>query len=489
MTTSITNNSNPIEFDKNNSNQSKIISQNSLDKEKNEENLVTITHQIINDQDQDQDQDHDQDKEEIYFAGDNYSSLRKNLIVLICSIACFLAPMSSMAFLPAVSIIAKRFNTTGTIIDLSNAIYCIVMAISPPILNPLCNIYGRRNSFLFFLTLFIVVTAITAVSQNLTMFFIFRALSALFGTSFFGSSALIISDLYKPIERGTANGWTLLGSQIGPTLGPVLGGIIVTYYDWRFIFWLQVIIAGINLIFAIIFLPETLSNKFDKNSIKYNPFKMLKIFKYKNLILAGIISSSIHFSMYSLLTPITYVVNPRFNLNTPVLGSLFYLAPGSGYIVGALFGGRYADYTVKKYIVKRNGIRIPEDRLHSMIIGYCILLPITILIYGWTLQEKKGGIALPVIAMFFNGVAQTFCYTSNNTYCIDCMPEHMKSDSIGSNYFIRFIFAAIGTGTVLKEVETIGIGWSTTISAIFLMIGSISLIWLMKFGHKYRPQN
>ena len=43
------------------------------------------------------------------------------------------------------------------------------------------------------------------------------------------------------------------------------------------------------------------------------------------------------------------------------------------------------------------------------------------LIYGWSVEKRVGGIALPVIMMFLQGVAQLFCFPSLNTYCLDVM--------------------------------------------------------------------
>lgn len=124
--------------------------------------------------------------------------------------------------------------------------------------------------------------------------------------------------------------------------------------------------------------------------------------------------------MYSLLTPIRYVLNPRFNLSTPLQGSLFYIAPGCGYLFGTFFGGRYADYIVKKYIRIR-GHREAEDRLRSCLWFLGGVIPACMLIYGWSVEKRVGGIALPVVMMFLQGVAQLFCFPSLNTYCLDVM--------------------------------------------------------------------
>jgi MFS family permease len=117
-------------------------------------------------------------------------------------------------------------------------------------------------------------------------------------------------------------------------------------------------------------------------------------------------------------TPITYVLNPRFGLTTPLQSGLFYLAPGGGYLLGTLGGGRWADRVVRRYISKR-GRRVPEDRLRAPLPFLGIVMPACMLIYGWSVEKEKGGIALPVVFMFIQGIAQLFCFPALNTYCLD----------------------------------------------------------------------
>lgn len=124
--------------------------------------------------------------------------------------------------------------------------------------------------------------------------------------------------------------------------------------------------------------------------------------------------------MYSLLTPIRYVLNPRFELTSPLQSGLFYIAPGAGYLFGTLVGGRWADRTVRKYIALR-GQRVAEDRLRSCLPFIGIVIPACMLVYGWSVEKRVGGVALPVVMMFLQGVAQLFCFPSLNTYCLDVM--------------------------------------------------------------------
>lgn len=167
---------------------------------------------------------------------------------------------------------------------------------------------------------------------------------------------------------------------------------------------------------------------------------------------------------------------------------LFYLAPGAGYVIGTFFGGRYADYVVKKHIAKSpTNTRIPEDRLRSALPFMGIIIPGCVLIYGWGVDQDVGGIPLVVVMLFIQGVAQLFCFPSLNTYCLDVM-QGRGSDVIAGSYFLRYLFACLGSGVVLPAVDTIGVGWFSTISAGFLMISALGTWATVIWGQGWREK-
>jgi len=177
------------------------------------------------------------------------------------------------------------------------------------------------------------------------------------------------------------------------------------------------------------------------------------------------------------MTPIRYVLDPRFHLTTPLQAGLFYLSPGCGYLLGTVFGGHYSDIIVKRWIKKR-GIRIPEDRLRAGLIPFFVVLPGTICIYGWCVAKAKGGIPVPVISMFVNAFSQLIVFPSVNTYCtgmielvvrliVEVMPER-TAEAAGSKYFLQFLFAAGASASCLPLIEVAGVGWASTICMICL---------------------
>ena len=133
--------------------------------------------------------------------------------------------------------------------------------------------------------------------------------------------------------------------------------------------------------------------------------------------------------MYSLLTPIRFVLNPRFHLTSPLQSGLLYLAPGLGYIIGTQVGGRLADYVAKSWM-KRRGFRLQEDRLRTSVIVLSVLLPGSTVLYGWSVDRSLGGVPLPVICMVVQGAAQTIAFPSLNVYILDVM-QHQSGKASG----------------------------------------------------------
>ncbi|KAI5465271.1 major facilitator superfamily domain-containing protein [Mariannaea sp. PMI_226] len=421
---------------------------------------------------------------------------RKAIIVAVMSFCAFLSPVSSTSVLSATPEVASEFKTTGSVINASNAGYMAFMAISPIIWGPVSQVFGRKPVSLLNAVLFFLLSLATSLAPNLIAFFIFRALSALNGTSFILLGAASIGDIYRPTERGTAMGWFMSGTLIGPAFGPFIGGIIVTYSSWRTIFWLQTALAGVGTLAVSFLVPETIhykkSNALSQSSKKdktmailamINPTRVLGLFRHANLCFVAGASSALVWNMYSLLTPIRYVLNPRFHLESPLLSGLFYLAPGIGYLVGTFGGGRWADWSVKRWIVKR-GVRVPEDRLRAALPFVGILMPGCVLIYGWTIQKAVGGIALPVIVLFVQGVGQLFCFPALNTYCLDVMPGQ-GAEVAAANFFVRYLAGSLGTAVVLPIIQSIGLGWFSTISSSLLVISAIGMMYAIRRGNSW----
>lgn len=138
---------------------------------------------------------------------DKFTPRKKIMIVSVMAFASFLAPISSTTVLAAVPEVAAEYNTTGTIINLSNALYMLFMGLSPVFWGPIGLVYGRRWTQILSAIGFTAFSIGSALAPNLTSFFIFRILTAFQGTSFLIIGASVIGDVYRPTERATALSW------------------------------------------------------------------------------------------------------------------------------------------------------------------------------------------------------------------------------------------------------------------------------------------
>ncbi|GES63290.1 MFS transporter [Aspergillus terreus] len=380
---------------------------------------------------------------------DRFSRYRKVVMVIVMSWNGLLSPISSTSVLSAIPNVAATYHTSGSVIGLSNALYMVFMALSPCFWGPWCQALGRRRSCLASSVVFLASSIGTALSPNLASFMIFRMLSAFSGTAILVIGPAVIRDLYRPLDRATALAGFYTGTLVGPTIGPLLAGAIVTYTTWRVIFWVQTGISAISLLATYFLLAETmkvatprpleqlpLSKKVTTFLTMTNPWRVIRPFKSPSLVITAVASGSLVWNQYGLLTPIRYVLNPRYNLDTPLQSGLLYLAPGVGYMLGTLGGGRWADYTARKRYEQRGKIFVAEDRLYAAVPFLMVVLPMCMLIYGWSVEKAFGGIVVPIVFMFL---------------------QEQSAELIAGNFFIRYIFGAVASAAAIPATQAIGI--------------------------------
>ncbi|KFY95663.1 hypothetical protein V500_02698 [Pseudogymnoascus sp. VKM F-4518 (FW-2643)] len=428
----------------------------------------------------------------------DFSPWRKHTILFIVSWMTLAATFSSTSLLPAIPEIALEFSTTTEIINISNAGVIVAMGSSSLIWGPISEIIGRRHAYNAAIFVLCICSVGAAIAPDFQTFTSLRVLGGFTGTFFMIAGQTIIADIFEPKVRGTAVGFFMAGSVSGPAIGPCVGGVIVTFTNWRVIYWVQVGMVGFGLALSLLFVPDikkTNENGQDEVSIvekdnkvslsafeilaKFNPSGILRPFMYTNILFADLTCGFLAFYQYALLTSVRSIINPRFHLTTPLISGLFYLAPGAGFLVGSIVGGRLSDRTVKRYIMKRNGIRLPRDRLNSGLWTLFFVLPAATLIYGWTLEKGVGGMAVPIISAFWGGAGLMGSFNALNTYTAEVLPSS-RIEVIGGKYIIQYLFAAGSSAAVVPLISCIGVGLTFTICVVFSLLGGVLVLIVAK---------
>ena len=146
-------------------------------------------------------------------------SIQKWLVVFVTSLVTSTACFSSTSLMSAATMIADEFGTTPEVINASNSGLLIAMGLSPFLYGPLVSLVGRLYSFNACILMLLVWTTAASVAPTLATFITFRVLSGFQGTFFHVASQAILAEYFPPVQRGTATGWFLAGTVLGPPLG------------------------------------------------------------------------------------------------------------------------------------------------------------------------------------------------------------------------------------------------------------------------------
>jgi MFS family permease len=121
-----------------------------------------------------------------------------------------------------------------------------------PLIGRLSDLVSRQRILLFCLSLFVVGSAVTAVSVELPVLVGGRVLQGIGGGGLVPATLALVADLWPPERRGTPLGVVGAVQELGSVLGPLLGAAVLAVADWRAIFWLNVVlgvvIAGIMVL-------------------------------------------------------------------------------------------------------------------------------------------------------------------------------------------------------------------------------------------------
>ena len=136
-------------------------------------------------------------------------------------------------------------------------VYLLTSTVSVPVYGKLSDVYGRRPLLLIGVTLFLLGSALSGLSQSMTELIIFRGIQGLGAGAIFPIALAVIGDLFSPAERGRYQG--LFGAVFGLSfiIGPFLGGFLTDNLSWHWIFYVNLPIGIAALAVIATQLPNT----------------------------------------------------------------------------------------------------------------------------------------------------------------------------------------------------------------------------------------
>jgi EmrB/QacA subfamily drug resistance transporter len=193
------------------------------------------------------------------------------LLVMSLFISVFLSALDITIITTALPMIAEHLGTNATGFVWIGSAYLLAGAASEPIWAKVSDIFGRKPILMLANAVFLVGSALCAVSVSLKGLIIGRVVQGLGSGGLLVLVNILIGDLWSPRlvpslfdnmkgclhgcrERGAYYGLLGMVWAVANTLGPFLGGLFTTKLTWRWCFWVNVPIDGLALVLTAFFL-------------------------------------------------------------------------------------------------------------------------------------------------------------------------------------------------------------------------------------------
>lgn len=180
----------------------------------------------------------------------------KKVLPLILATAIFMQMLDSTILNTSLPSIARDLNESP--LNMQNAIisYVLTLAVFMPASGFLADRFGTRRVFIFALVLFSLGSVFCALSQNLTHLVISRVIQGVGGSLMTPVGKLALIKTFNRNELLKAMNFAIVPALIGPVLGPLVGGYMVDYLSWHWIFLINIPIGVLGIVLGLKYMPN-----------------------------------------------------------------------------------------------------------------------------------------------------------------------------------------------------------------------------------------
>lgn len=453
----------------------------------------------------------------------------------IAAMAFFMQALDATILNTALPAIAQSLNRSPLAMQSAIISYTLTVAMLIPVSGWLADRFGTRRVFMLAVTLFTLGSLACALSSSLGELVVFRVIQGIGGAMMMPVARLALLRAYPRSELLPVLNFVTMPGLVGPILGPVLGGVLVTWASWHWIFLINIPIGIAGIFYARKFMPNftTPRRKFDMGGFFLFGLSLvlfssgMELFGEKVvatwLAVSIIFSGILLFLLYirharrhptplislSLFNTRTFSVGIAGNIASRLgTGCVPFLMPlmlqvGFGY--PALIAGCMMAPTAVGSILAKSGVTQLLRRLgyRRTLVGVTVF--IGVMIAQFSLQSAELPVWMLILPLFVLGMAMSIQFTSMNTITLADLSDENASGgnsmlavtqqlsiSLGvavSAAVLRFYEGFDSNNTVEQFHSTfITMGVLTVISAlVFMLLKPKDGRNLIKERHKPKP--
>ena len=178
------------------------------------------------------------------------------LTALIVACALLMQTLDSTVVATALPVMAKAFGADPVHMNVALTAYLLSLAVFIPASGWIADRYGTRSVFRAAIVVFTIGSVLCGRADSLPFLVGARILQGMGGAMMLPVGRLLLLRSVQKSEIVAAMAWLTMPALIGPVVGPPVGGFIVTYWSWRWIFDINVPIGIFGVVLVSIFIPE-----------------------------------------------------------------------------------------------------------------------------------------------------------------------------------------------------------------------------------------
>lgn len=182
------------------------------------------------------------------------------VVATVC-VGAFMAALDASIINIALPVMKHDFHTHMHVIEWVSLAYILTLAALLVPFSRLSDMFGRRWMYTIGFSVFIVGSFLCGMTDSLGLLFTSRVLQAVGAAMLQANSVSIITAATPSFDRGKAIGIQASAQGIGLSLGPIIGGALMTLLSWRWIFYVNVPVGIIGTLLGILILPEDIRKK------------------------------------------------------------------------------------------------------------------------------------------------------------------------------------------------------------------------------------
>jgi EmrB/QacA subfamily drug resistance transporter len=178
------------------------------------------------------------------------------LAPMIIGSALFMQTLDSNVIANALPTMARSLHEDTVTLNLAITAYLLSAAVFLPISGWVADRFGAKNVFRLAIITFALSSLFCGLSQNLPELVAARIFQGMAGAMMVPVGRLVLLKTVPKSELVRAMSYLTMPAMLGPVLGPPVGGFIVTYFSWRWIFFINIPVAVLGIVLISIFIQD-----------------------------------------------------------------------------------------------------------------------------------------------------------------------------------------------------------------------------------------